>query len=307
MSTAVDSTNEIPVFFRSGEHDLFGILTRPAAEPNGVAVIILTGGNVPSPSRNQTTARIARQAGALGYHVLRFDYHGVGESTGFVENFRLDRPFTKDLDAAVEWLQSLGLNRFVMIGSCFGARTALAGAGAVPNLEGVALLAPPLRDLEMGVAFKEQPISQMVKHYRQRATVKDVIKGLFRYKSRRRYFFIAKTRARALMDSVRLRLRGGRQDEFAWISRSFLESIDVVARSPWPVLFVYGDDDDFYDDFERAKGGPLGPILDAAGDRLEVVTLRGVLHGYPSLSIQVDVIEAVDAWLARLTAGDRTA
>ena len=306
MSVAVDSSHETPAFFKSGEHDLFAILTRPSGESNGVAVIILTGGNVPTPSRNRTTTRIARRAAALGYHVLRFDYHGVGESTGFVENFRLDRPFTKDLDAAVEWLQSLGLNRFILIGSCFGARTALAGAGGVPGLEGVALLAPPLRDLEMGVAFKEQPISQMVKHYRQRATVKDVVKGLFRYKSRRRYFFIAKTRALALLRSLRLRLKGGRQDEFAWISRSFLESIEVVSGSRWPVLFVYGDDDDFYDDFERAKAGPLGPILGGAGDRLEVVTLRGVLHGYPSLSIQTDVIEAVDAWLARLAERDRS-
>jgi len=74
---------ETPIFIACGEEALFGILTAPAGEPNGLAALILWGsGGMPSFGQDQLRARIARRLAGRGYHALRIDYLGIGESTG---------------------------------------------------------------------------------------------------------------------------------------------------------------------------------------------------------------------------------
>jgi dienelactone hydrolase/acyl carrier protein len=140
--------NDHPVFFPAGDDDLFGILTSPCVEGNGTAVTMLTGGGyVTSMHRNRTYVRLSRRLAELGYHGLRFDYHGTGESGGTADRFELHRPFVGDLEAALAWLRGQGIDRHVLVGSCFGSRTALACAPGLAGLAGVVLLSPPARDL----------------------------------------------------------------------------------------------------------------------------------------------------------------
>jgi dienelactone hydrolase len=143
---AVASRDEQPVFFPAGPETLFGILTSPPARPRGTAVVLLQGaGYVISANHNGLWARLARALAARGWHALRLDYHGVGESTGRFERVRLDRLPTLDLLGAVDWLAGAGVGRAVVVGSCFGARVALEAAPEIAALAGVALLGPPLR------------------------------------------------------------------------------------------------------------------------------------------------------------------
>lgn len=298
MGEPATSREETPIHIRAGKEDLFAIFGRPTVAPNGIGLVILTGGNVPTPSRNRLTTKLARHAAGIGYHTLRIDYHGVGESTGFVDTFRLDAPFVQDMMASIEWMRSRDLSRFVVLGSCFGGRTALAGADRISGLEGIGLISVPLRDLEMGVAFAEQPISQLVAHYRKRATLRDVIRGLFRPRMRERYMFIIKMRMRtALRRARRGSMRKG--NEFGWIGRGFLGPTEWLADKAIPTLFLYGTDDDFYDDLERALRGPLGPLFEAAGNRFEIDLVPGIVHGFPSLDSQQHVLDHLISWLQR--------
>jgi pimeloyl-ACP methyl ester carboxylesterase len=300
MMPEATAEDETPIFFPAGNAELFGILTTPTAEPNGCGILLLTGGNVPTTSRNRMGVHLARRAAALGYHVFRFDYHGVGESTGFSDTFRLDRPFVDDLEAVHRWITQQGISDIVLVGSCFGARTALACAERLSGLRGLALVSMPLRDMEIFVTFREQPVGQLISHLRRRATPGNVIRGLFTHKTRQRYWFIVKTKSRALIDQGRKRMREGKQDELSWVSSNFIEPLARLAERKVPVFFLQGTEDPSYDDWVKAAKGRLAGILQRGGPAIEMETWPGMLHGFPSLDSQQVTIDSVTAWLTRL-------
>ena len=73
--TLATTRDEIPFWVDSEGHSLFGVLTTPTVAPNGVVVILATGGSrAPSFGRNRTWVDAARRwAGTWVPHgALRF-------------------------------------------------------------------------------------------------------------------------------------------------------------------------------------------------------------------------------------------
>src|SRR5712692_11849346 len=144
------SRSEIPVRFRAGEEEIFGILSEPLTTARGVGVVLLNA----TSDRNRFLPRLARRLAGSGFHVLRFDYHGFGESSGpftgtalkhaMITLTTLEEPFTHDLLGAVAELQRRGIDKIMLIGRCFGSRTALSGVQQIQGLRGVALISMPL-------------------------------------------------------------------------------------------------------------------------------------------------------------------
>lgn len=137
------TVRECAVFFRAGSEDLFGILAEPPSPKTPDLAVVILGEGVPAGMRGQNAvlARLARAVAHAGYASFRFDYHGVGESTGMAPHVRRDMPFLDDLDAALAWLRTQGHRRFLIVGSCFGAQTALLAVPDRPEIiSGVALL-----------------------------------------------------------------------------------------------------------------------------------------------------------------------
>lgn len=149
-------------FFPAGDEMLFGVLTRPYQPRSDLVVTMLTGGGyVTSTHRNRLNVRLARHLAAAGHHAFRFDYHGTGESGGTAESFYLDTPFDEDLRGAIKWLESQGLSRHVLVGTAFGARTALVTAPDISGLESVVLITPALTDVDRTVRWRDRPDGQM--------------------------------------------------------------------------------------------------------------------------------------------------
>ena len=78
---------------------------------------------------SQLALRLSRE----GAHVLRFDYHGTGDSSGQSHDGALER-WTADILAAVDWLRAVGdVTRISLVGLRLGAtlatRAALCGGG----------------------------------------------------------------------------------------------------------------------------------------------------------------------------------
>lgn len=284
--------NERPVFFSAGAEDLFGIITEPTAEPRNVALILLTGGAVPAPNRNRLSVRIARRVAALGFHTLRFDYRGVGESTGVTESYRLDRPFAEDVLAGVRCLEAQGIQGFALAGTCFGARTALASVDRISRLRGVALLAPPVRDFEMGtVAIEAKPTA----HYVKRALRLRTMRRLLDPDRRRLYGRMARTKLSAVARSSRV-VPGPARDE---VSPRFAEPLAQLASRGVPVLLAYGSDDEFYGPFREARP-KLAALLEVPGARVEERLVPGRIHGLSRLAVQDEVANLIEDWLPRL-------
>jgi len=258
--TAVTTSHETPVFLSVGKERIFGIFTSPAADPVGTAVVFLSGGGqLPSPHRNRFAVRLSRRLAAEGYHAMRFDYQGVGESTGLPRVDRLDQPSVEDLEGVVQWIQKQDIPRLVLVGSCFGARTALAWAVRKPTLvRGLVLLSVPLRDITPGA-------------------IAEVRSGEY---------------AHQLLQMQALRRLGS-------LSPHFMEPLDALVKRRVPMLFIYGSTENYYHDFNWARSGRLGMILKRAGSLIEVKELPDRVHSLPRVAIQDAVIESISSWLAQ--------
>jgi alpha/beta superfamily hydrolase len=295
VSAVATSREERPVFFPAAGEDLFGIITEPTAKSNGIGLVLVPGGIAGAPNRNGLSVRIARRIASLGYHTLRFDYHGVGESSGEIESYRLDQPFVDDVLAAVRCLDDHGVQEIALAGTCFGARTALAAADRIPQLRGVVLLAPPVHDFEMGTpAIEATPMS----HYLRRAFSLLALRDLLDARRRRRYLRVARTKMRAVLPSTRV-LPQARHGAARGVSPLFSEPLVGLATRGTPVLLAYGTEDEFYEPFRELRP-ELAATLDVPGSRIDERMVPGRIHGFSRLAVQDAVATLIEEWLAGL-------
>lgn len=300
-SVAEASLIEVPVLFPAGDETMFGVVTSPEASSPTTGIILLTGGAwIPSINRNRLWVRLARRLAARGYHVLRFDYHGVGESTGSVKLYRNDRPFTDDLLGAVACLRDRGIDRFILIGICFGVRTAMAAVRDIDGLAGMLLLTPPIADSE-GSGAANKIVAEKLKSMTPRSLARLLM-------DRSKWYLIKRTlagRAAAWRSETRRRMQGAQRPEDDWVSEHFLDHLKGAIEKRVPLLLVWGEDDqnagyNFYDIFLIASYWRIGELLTEAGDLLEIKLLPGAVHALLEISTQESIIETAEEWLSRL-------
>ena len=286
-ATAAD---EHPVFLPATTASRSPVVAEPPVPANGLAAVLLRGaGWRPSSGPRRTQVATARRLAGRGFHALRFSYHGLAESGGTGDEIvRLDRPYVADARAAVDWATARGL-RSVLIGNCFGARTALATADEAPDaVAGLVLTVPPVHDFEVVRRLDRRPLAHFARRLRPGhmwAVLTD----------RRRRRALGRT-GRGLADLAGRRVRPGRSAEPEWLSRRFLAQVAAVVDRGVPTLFLYGDEDRYGQDFTRARQGELGRLLDRAGGRVTVAFVPGRVHGLTSVETQQAMTAAVEAW-----------
>jgi pimeloyl-ACP methyl ester carboxylesterase len=296
MARTITTADERPIFIRSGGDDLFGVLTRPGAS-NGVGVVLLLGGIYSlSITRNRFSVLLARHFASLGYHVLRLDVHGTGESAGRVEEYELEKPFDADLEAAARWLQAQGIVHLVFVGSCFGARTCLAASEAIEGVRGVALLSMPVLERDkIGPMAALQHSQKGWRHVVRRALRPEVVRRLLNPQARRHYTRIARSKLGASRgENVSSRTSG-----------SVLRQLEKLASNRVPTLMAYGTED-LWDELEMAREGRLGALLSAPTSSIEILHFDDLgLHGFSSLEAQHRSAELLEAWLTRVASPQR--
>jgi len=136
MSTVAESV----VTFDAGGDTLLGILHLPPASAD-TGVLILVGGPQYRVGSHRMFVQIARELARAGNAVLRFDFAGMGDSTGSFAGFdRLDR----DVRAALDVFQAKcpGIRRWVLFGLCDGASAAACYLHGDTRVAAAALLNP---------------------------------------------------------------------------------------------------------------------------------------------------------------------
>lgn len=292
-----------PVYFPAGDETLFGVFTQ-ADTPGSTGVLVASGGltGTSTVGRNQLYVQLSRGLAADGYHSLRFDYHGMGESTGILEEFRLDAegPFVDDLVGAAGWMRQQGMDEIVLLGKCFGSRMGLSAVSRLGPLGGVVLIGPPVRDFGKG----ERAVARLATDLSARDILRrvlrpEVVRKLADPRHRAVYTRAAMAKVRAI--AARLdRTPDRRPDDMAWVSRRFFEPLASLVDQRVPVQLIYGVDDDFYQDFLKAsQRGRLAELLARAGPMIEVSEVHGLVRGYAHAGGQQAIIEAARAWMAR--------
>lgn len=123
--------------FAIDDDEAVGIL-HPAAGRLGVLVIV--GGPQYRVGSHRQFVLLARALAAGGVPVLRFDYRGLGDSSGALRDFTDIRA---DIRAAIDcFMQRAGLTRVVLWGLCDAASAALMYAATDKRVAGLALLNP---------------------------------------------------------------------------------------------------------------------------------------------------------------------
>ena len=115
--------NEEPIRFACDEESLFGILARPQHSAE-LGIVVVVGGPQTRVGSHRQFTLLARALAAAGYPVLRFDYRGMGDSTGNQRDFEAVSP---DIGAAIDALQIAcpAVARVVLWGLCDAAAASL--------------------------------------------------------------------------------------------------------------------------------------------------------------------------------------
>jgi len=150
-------TEETTLFGCAGDM-LLGILARPA-NPENTAVVVVVGGPQYRAGSHRQFVLLSRALAAAGIAVLRFDYRGMGDSSGTQRDFE---GVSADIGAAIDTLQQRlpGVTQIALWGLCDAAAAALLYCHDTQDsrVNGLCLLNPWVRS-EASLARTQ------VKHY----------------------------------------------------------------------------------------------------------------------------------------------
>jgi len=279
---------EQPVTLPAPGGRLFGIYTPPdpAAPAAPHCVILFTR---PRSHRNRMWIEGARRLAAHGFAAFRFDYHGTGDSEGEPSFLNPNRPYRDDAVAVLRFLrQRYGHQRFLVLGACFDARTALsvfADEGAA--VDGMVFFAAPVMELDT-----------LVKAHADRKDWKHLLRSLGNRENWRalgdpeRWRYMATVVGRVAAG----RGRGAARNDTP-LADSFVEHFAALVRSRARALFVYGETDPEYVSFRVALDTVFPRLTPEQRARIDVEIWPGDVHGFLNVPLQRRSLETALAWL----------
>ena len=139
---------EFPVFVPAGPDRVAAVVTAPEAQPRGV-VLLLAGTGRHVAIGSTLSVRLSTRLAEEGLASVRLDYAGSGDSPGIVWQWdpaKIAAP-TAQARAVLEVArESLGVEPFAEVGTCYGSRIALSLVED-PSCAGAVCLAPPVLDV----------------------------------------------------------------------------------------------------------------------------------------------------------------
>ena len=123
---------------------LVGVLTEATAgvpDPDRPAVLFLNSGILHRVGSCRMHVRLARALSAAGFHCLRFDYSGIGDSDQRRDSLSFEESAVVETREAMDYLaKAKGTKRFVLMGLCSGADMAHETAVADARVTGLVML-----------------------------------------------------------------------------------------------------------------------------------------------------------------------
>lgn len=134
-----------PFFFESDGEAVFGVYHAPATlADRDVGVVIAPPWGREYMKAHRALRQLAVRFSRSGFHVLRFDFRGCGDSAGDAAQANLEA-WKRDIIAAVEQLRDRsGVSRVAVVGLRLGATLALLAAGSRRDMTALALWEPVL-------------------------------------------------------------------------------------------------------------------------------------------------------------------
>lgn len=291
---------------------LFGVLHVPAGGARAeVAVILLSPGVKMRVGPERLYRTFAERLVSLGLPVLRFDFHGLGDSEGEVteellkdvyNHIEVGR-FVDDTIDSMEWMaQTYGTRRFILSGLCGGAITGLLTAKGDPRVAGLLALAitPVLAShaADPSTYMTAGQLADMRHTYLQKLLSPTAWLRLLMFKSDYRVIW------RAVMQPFLPRPPVAAPPENAPAERDnanplFPPAFFSMTESGRPVLLVFGGSDRLRWEFEEKFLARHQARLAAGPQCYEVHTIAHANHVLSFEPWQEELLDASSTWLRR--------
>jgi pimeloyl-ACP methyl ester carboxylesterase len=143
MSSTHDGLGQ-PRWFGDHESPLFGWLHSPPAVTRNAALVLCPPFGHEYMVAHRAYRKLAAQLAAAGFSVLRFDYHGTGDSAGLASDAQRISSWQESIIHAVnEIRQASGLEQVILFGTRLGALLA-ASVASKAKTDSLIMLAPVL-------------------------------------------------------------------------------------------------------------------------------------------------------------------
>lgn len=151
------NVHESAELFECEGEQLIGIVATPRVPVGEIGVVIVVGGPQYRAGSHRQFVLLSRYLAEQGWPCMRFDYRGMGDSTGVQRGFE---QIDADIKAAIDtfMLQSPSVKRVVLWGLCDGASAACFYASRDSRVAGLILLNPWVRTTASDA-------NVMLKHY----------------------------------------------------------------------------------------------------------------------------------------------
>jgi exosortase A-associated hydrolase 1 len=267
---------------------LVGMLHEPDGQRCDLAVLIVVGGPQYRVGSHRQFVLMSRRLADAGYAVLRFDYRGMGDSTGSPRAFEV---VDDDIRAAMDALSSElpGLRGAVIFGLCDAASAALMYCCSDARVRGLVLANPWVRT-EAGQA------RTYVRHYySQRLLTRTfwtkVFSGRFRLRDSLRSF----------LSTIR-RLLGGTaapslEDSACYIDR-MRAGLAGFSRLGRPVLLLMSERDLTAREFDELCHSSSEWTAQTSAANMTRVDLPGADHTFSSAISLQKATGAMTTWLS---------
>lgn len=271
---------------------MIGVVARPAhgeRQRDGMAVVLLGAGLVHHVGPNRLTVRLARRLAALGLASLRFDHRGVGDSSPGVDGRPLDVSAIEEAREAMDYLERReGLRRFVLLGICSGAETALNTAREDARVVGVGMVNGGGQFT--GTAWDAYEYARnQVRYYLRQA--------IFNPDSWRRAL-TGRIQYRLLLGSLLLRIRDrlAPPAEIASAASDTARDVEQIVARGVQVLWVHSEGDSTRNYFETMFGKDASGLVASGRVRLEDIPY--VDHTLTARHGQERFLDIVEHWLS---------
>jgi pimeloyl-ACP methyl ester carboxylesterase len=273
---------------------LIGIVTGPVGRNTNdlkPAVILLNPGIVHRVAPGRIYVKIARALAANGFVIFRFDFSGIGDSAARHDSLRFEQSAVREAQEAMDFLRTTrGIERFIFLGGCSGARIALETACCDPRVVGGVLINFPIVEDEDGNTSPELLERKAFHYYRNFAlsNLKSWRRLLTGQSDYRQVMRVLGFQAKCRFASGRVMSREATQ---------FEANLGRLADRGIRLAFLCSEGDPRFDDLQEAGGIELKKLCKLGKVTLDIIPRSD--HTFSSLDDQEKllktILERVDA------------
>jgi alpha/beta superfamily hydrolase len=306
---------ELVEFRNSKKEKLFGVVTTPTKNKNGkkIGFLFPNGGLMSREGHNRLHTRVARFMGERGYYCLRFSPHGLGNSEGEIEESPLPDLFGKiqrglfidDIKHAIFFFRNTyNIETLILLGVCGGAISVLLTINLDKDIDGIVLASVPIMLDSMGIDYIDRKLTREGAKRMAEVYLKKTknFKSLWRFITFQSDYKVIKN---IMVKNIKNYLpkfnfsniksdaiQSGKPE----INDLFFSSCKECFKNKSKLLFIFGENDHFKNEFEESKEVEVLLNKYIIDDDYDMKVVKKANHMYTWLEFQEEIMNFTLHW-----------